>query len=43
MPLINSMQNSLSVQEGAKLMMKHDWLEEPFQTLDREELAEHKH
>ncbi|MEN6348317.1 MAG: DUF3231 family protein [Syntrophomonas sp.] len=30
-------------EEGAKLMMKYDWLEEPPQIIDREELAEYKH
>ena len=30
-------------EEGAKIMMANDWLEEPPQVLDREKLARHKH
>jgi hypothetical protein len=33
----------LYAETGIKIMMKYDWLEEPPQILDREDLAECKH
>ncbi|MEQ8176114.1 MAG: DUF3231 family protein [Syntrophomonadaceae bacterium] len=36
-------QVGIYAEQGAKLMMKNDWLEEPPQILDREKIAELKH
>jgi hypothetical protein len=36
-------ETGLYAQDGAKIMMANDWLEEPPQILDREKLAKYKH